>query len=144
MTKFSFGKLPHKDLISDAQLSLDEIGLIFNTAAELKRNRELHDSVLRGKKLAMVFEKDSLRTRFTFDVGVTDLGGHAIFMDHRDARIGQRESIRDIAKNLVFEDAEENRGGHGSGHGTRGKPQASPQAAPKSGPRDKPQGGWRP
>jgi ornithine carbamoyltransferase len=100
MTAFRFGKLPHKDLISVAQLSLDEIGLIFNTAAELKRNRELHDSVLRGKKLAMVFEKDSLRTRFTFDVGMQDLGGSAVYMDHRDARIGARESIRDVAKNL--------------------------------------------
>ncbi|MFO1052885.1 MAG: ornithine carbamoyltransferase [Planctomycetota bacterium] len=100
MTSFRFGKLPHKDLISVAQLSVDEIGLIFNTAAELKRNREKHDAVLRGRKLAMVFEKDSLRTRFTFDVGMQDLGGSAIYMDHRDARIGARESIRDVAKNL--------------------------------------------
>src|SRR5690606_5772101 len=50
--------------------------------------------------LAMIFEKDSLRTRFTFDVGMQDLGGHAVFMDHRDARIGARESIKDVAKNL--------------------------------------------
>lgn len=100
MSTYRFGSLPHKDLLSVAQLSVDEIGLIFNTAAELKRNREKHDAVLRGKKLAMVFEKDSLRTRFTFDVGMQDLGGHAVFMDHRDARIGQRESVRDVAKNL--------------------------------------------
>lgn len=100
MTKHPFGKLPHKDLLSVAQLSVDEIGLIFTTASELKRNREKHDAVLRGKQLAMVFEKDSFRTRFTFDVGMRDLGGHTVFMDHRDARIGQRESVGDVAKNL--------------------------------------------
>lgn len=100
MTDFTFGKLPHKDLISVAQLSLEEIGTIFNTAAELKRNREKHNTLLRGRKLAMVFEKDSLRTRFTFEVGMQDLGGGAVYMDHRDARIGARESIRDVAKNL--------------------------------------------
>ena len=46
----------------------------------------------------MIFEKDSLRTRFTFDVGMHDMGGSAVFMDHRDARLGSRESIKDMAK----------------------------------------------
>lgn len=100
MADFQFGSLPHKDLISVAQLSAQDIALIFATAAELKRNRRKHDALLRGRKLAMIFEKDSLRTRFTFDVGMQDLGGHAVFMDHRDARIGARESIKDVAKNL--------------------------------------------
>jgi ornithine carbamoyltransferase len=48
----------------------------------------------------MIFEKDSLRTRFTFDIGMQDLGGSAVFMDHRDARLGSRESVKDMAKNL--------------------------------------------
>jgi ornithine carbamoyltransferase len=100
MSDFTFGSLPHKDLTSIAQLSTAEVDLIFATAAELKKNRRHHDAVLKGRKLAMIFEKDSLRTRFTFDVGMQDLGGHAVFMDHRDARIGARESIRDVAKNL--------------------------------------------
>ena len=100
MSDFTFGSLPHKDLTSIAQLSTAEVGLIFDTAAELKKNRRQHDALLKGRKLAMIFEKDSLRTRFTFDVGMQGLGGHAVFMDHRDARIGARESIRDVAKNL--------------------------------------------
>jgi len=48
----------------------------------------------------MIFEKDSLRTRFTFDVGMQDLGGSAVYMDHRDAKLGSRESLKDVAKNL--------------------------------------------
>ncbi|MCA9287677.1 MAG: hypothetical protein KDA05_03780, partial [Phycisphaerales bacterium] len=99
-TSHDFGTLPFKDLLSLNQLNRSHIDKIFATAAELKKNRELHDQVLKGKKLAMIFEKDSLRTRFTFDVGMQDMGGHAVFMDHRDARIGSRESIKDVAKNL--------------------------------------------
>jgi ornithine carbamoyltransferase len=56
--------------------------------------------VLKGKRLAMIFEKDSLRTRFTFDIGMQDLGGSAVFMDHRDVRLGSRESLKDMARNL--------------------------------------------
>ncbi|MBK8974521.1 MAG: ornithine carbamoyltransferase [Planctomycetes bacterium] len=92
--------MPHKDLVTVAQLAPAEIVRIFAAAAELKRNRREHCDVLRGKKLAMIFEKDSLRTRFTFDVGMQDLGGGAVFMDHRDARIGSRESVKDVARNL--------------------------------------------
>ncbi len=95
-----FGSLPQKDLLSVAHLSAADIDAIFRTAAELKQKREQYSELLRGKKLAMIFEKDSLRTRFTFDIGMQDLGGGAVFMDHRDARIGARESIKDVARNL--------------------------------------------
>ncbi len=98
MTKF--GKLPHKDLLSIAQLSGDDVQQIFATAAELKAKRAELNDLLAGKKLAMIFEKDSLRTRFTFDIGMQDMGGHAVFLDHRDARIGSREAVRDVARNL--------------------------------------------
>jgi ornithine carbamoyltransferase len=100
MSDFRFGSLPYKDLTTIAQLTPQDVGTIFDHAAELKRHRARHDALLKGRKLAMIFEKDSLRTRFTFDVGMQDLGGHAVFMDHRDARIGARESIKDVAKNL--------------------------------------------
>ncbi|MCA8941140.1 MAG: ornithine carbamoyltransferase, partial [Planctomycetes bacterium] len=96
----TFPTLPHKDLLTVSQLSTGEIESLFATAAELKANRDLHTDLLERKRIAMIFEKDSLRTRFTFDIGVTDLGGQAVFMDHRDARIGSRESIKDVARNL--------------------------------------------
>jgi ornithine carbamoyltransferase len=95
-----FGTLPHKDLISDAHLAAGDIETIFAAARELKRARDLYTDVLRHKKLAMVFEKESLRTRFTFDVGMQDLGGSAVFYEHRHARLGSRESIADMAHNL--------------------------------------------
>jgi ornithine carbamoyltransferase len=60
----------------------------------------VHAAVLAHKRMAMIFEKDSLRTRFTFDVGMQDLGGSVVFMDHRDARLGSRESVKDMARNL--------------------------------------------
>jgi ornithine carbamoyltransferase len=95
-----FGKLPSKDLLTIAQLGTGDIETVFETAAELKRGRDEHSSVLKGKRLAMIFEKDSLRTRFTFDIGMQDLGGSAVFMDHRDVRLGSRESLKDMARNL--------------------------------------------
>ncbi len=92
--------LTHKDLLCTSALPTTDIERIFTTARALKAGREVHTEVLRHKRLAMIFEKDSLRTRFTFDIGMQDLGGTAVFMDHRDARIGSRESVKDIAKNL--------------------------------------------
>ena len=100
MRPHPFGKLPNKDLMSVADLSTADINRIHDTAAALKAGREEYNDLLAGRKLAMVFEKDSLRTRFTFDVGMQDLGGGAVFMDHRDARIGSRESLKDVARNL--------------------------------------------
>ncbi len=92
--------LPGKDLLSVAQLGPGDIESIFHTASKLKAKRNELNQVLSGKRLAMIFEKDSLRTRFTFDIGMTDMGGSAVFMDHRDARIGSRESLKDVARNL--------------------------------------------
>jgi len=88
------------DLLCTSALTTNDIGRVFAVAKELKHNRTVHTELLRNKRLAMIFEKDSLRTRFTFDVGMQDLGGSAVFMDHRDARLGSRESVKDVAKNL--------------------------------------------
>ena len=88
------------DLLCTSALTTNDIGRVFAVAKELKQNRTVHTELLRNKRLAMIFEKDSLRTRFTFDIGMQDLGGSAVFMDHRDARLGSRESVKDVAKNL--------------------------------------------
>jgi ornithine carbamoyltransferase len=92
--------LSQKDLLCTSALTTADIERLFTTAAALKAGRDLHTDLLRNKRLAMIFEKDSLRTRFTFDIGMQDLGGNAVFMDHRDARLGSRESVKDVAKNL--------------------------------------------
>jgi ornithine carbamoyltransferase len=100
MTTLTIGTLPCKDLLSVSQLQAGDIETIFETARALKADRAGNNEILRGKRLGMIFEKDSLRTRFTFDVGMQDLGGSAVFMDHRDVRLGSRESLKDMAKNL--------------------------------------------
>jgi ornithine carbamoyltransferase len=100
MKKTTFGTLPCKDLLTVAQLGPGDVETVFDAARALKADRDGLSTVLRGKRLAMIFEKDSLRTRFTFDVGMQDLGGSAVFMDHRDVRLGSRESLKDMARNL--------------------------------------------
>ncbi len=92
--------LSQKDLLCTSALTTNDIERIFATARALKAGRDVHTDVLRHRRLAMIFEKDSLRTRFTFDIGMQDLGGSAVFMDHRDARLGSRESVKDVAKNF--------------------------------------------
>jgi ornithine carbamoyltransferase len=66
----------------------------------MKQSPAQYAEALKGKALALIFEKPSLRTRVTFDVGMTSMGGSAIFLDHSDAKLGERESVRDVAKNL--------------------------------------------
>jgi len=100
MTATATTTLPGKDLLSIDSLQPEQILLIFDVAAKLKAGRDEYTQLLAGKRLAMIFEKDSLRTRFTFDIGMTDMGGTAVFLDHRDARLGSRESIKDMARNL--------------------------------------------
>lgn len=89
-----------RDLLCTSLLTPRDIERIYEVTRALKQGRSVHTQVLPHHRLAMIFEKDSLRTRFTFEIGVQDLGGSAVFMDHRDARLGSRESIRDIARNL--------------------------------------------
>src|SRR5947207_5229309 len=100
MTTTTFGKLPCNDLLSISELGAGDIETIFDAARTLKADRAGFGNTLQGKRLGMIFEKDSLRTRFTFDIGMQDLGGSAVFMDHRDARLGSRESVKDVARNL--------------------------------------------
>ena len=60
----------------------------------------LEHPYLRGKTLAMIFQKPSLRTRITFETGMAQLGGHAIYLAPQDIGIGERESVKDVARNL--------------------------------------------
>src|SRR5262249_20414157 len=66
----------------------------------LKRDRHAQATVLPGKTLALVFEKPSLRTRVTFEAGMTQLGGHAIYLGPADIQLGTREPVADAARNL--------------------------------------------
>jgi len=92
-----------RDLVSIRDLTPSEIRTIFAVAEELKSRplaEQFASPLLPGKTLAMVFEKPSLRTRVTFEVGMTQLGGHAINLQPAEIRLGERESIPDAARNL--------------------------------------------
>lgn len=93
-------RLGVSDLLSIQDLTPEDIRLIFTVTRRIKQAPEEFALSLQGKTLAMIFEKPSLRTRATFDVGMTGMGGQALFLDHSDAKLGERESIKDVARNL--------------------------------------------
>jgi ornithine carbamoyltransferase len=95
--------LQGRDLLSVADLSAGEIERVFETATRLKaefRATRRHETLpLRGRTLAMLFQRPSLRTRVTFEAGMGQLGGQAVYLAH-DTVLGARESVRDVAQNL--------------------------------------------
>jgi ornithine carbamoyltransferase len=97
------GSLRGRDLVSAADLSADEIGLLFARATELKAEyraeRRHANPPLEHRTLAMLFQKPSLRTRVTFEAGMTQLGGHAIYLTE-GVVLGGRETVGDVARNL--------------------------------------------
>ena len=91
-----------RSLVSVADLGRDGLARVLD-AAELLRTQRRAGSVpapLAGRHVALLFEKPSLRTKVTFDVGVTMLGGHAIYLSPEEVGIGRRESATDIGRNL--------------------------------------------
>jgi len=95
--------LQGRDLISGADLSADEIGHLFAVATELKEELAADGRhaapPLARRSLAMLFQRPSLRTRVTFEAGMTQLGGHAIYLTE-SVVLGGRESVGDVARNL--------------------------------------------
>jgi len=98
------GALHGRSFVSAADLSADEARELFARAREMKAEivaQGRHASLpLRGRTIAMLFEKPSLRTRVTFEAGMTQLGGHAVYLAPADVRLGERESVGDVAANL--------------------------------------------
>jgi ornithine carbamoyltransferase len=92
----------HRHLITLDDVTPEDIHGLFDLAASLKAKQRqgIPQPLLLGKTLAMVFEKPSLRTRVTFEAGMTQLGGHAIYLAPADIRLGQRETVQDAARNL--------------------------------------------
>jgi ornithine carbamoyltransferase len=89
-----------KDFLSVHDLSLYEFSQVLDLAAEMKRRPLKFRRALEYKILAMIFQKPSLRTRMTFEVGMLQLGGEAVYLAPADIQMGSRESVADIGKNL--------------------------------------------
>ena len=91
-----------KDLISVAYLERENIDDLFALTAEIKKSTKRGDTdlCLAGKTLGMIFEKSSMRTRASFEVAMTQMGGHAIYLTKHDINLGERESIKDVSKVL--------------------------------------------
>jgi len=82
-----------------APADIEEL-LVLAAALKAKRQQGAPHALLAGKTLAMIFEKPSLRTRVTFEAGMTQLGGHAVYLAPADIRLGERETVQDAARNL--------------------------------------------
>jgi len=88
------------NFLSIKDFSPEEIRYLLDLAREMKAHPSAHTGVLKGKTLAMIFEKPSLRTRVSFDVGIQQLGGFSLYLSNAEINLGKRESVYDVAKNL--------------------------------------------
>ncbi|ABK46228.1 ornithine carbamoyltransferase [Magnetococcus marinus MC-1] len=93
---------PKRDLLSLFDLRDEEFTVLFQRATTLKRKLERHEPVhsLDGRTLAMLFEKSSTRTRVSFEAGMFQLGGKALFLSSRDIQLGRGEGVKDSARVL--------------------------------------------
>jgi ornithine carbamoyltransferase len=94
---YFFSSMAKRDLISVLDMKDEWPGLV-DLAIKLKAERGNHGDPLKGKTLAMMFEKPSTRTRISFDVAITELGGHALYIDVSKMQMGHGETVEDTAK----------------------------------------------
>ena len=90
----------HKDFIELHDYTAAEVAELFELARDMKAAPEKFRGALQGQTLAMIFEKSSTRTRVSFEVGMFQMGGHALFLSSRDIQLGRGEPITDTAKVL--------------------------------------------
>ena len=89
-----------RDFISIADWTTEELLQILDLTKNMKEHPGKYSQALRGKSIAMIFEKQSLRTHVTFDVGIHQLGAHSVSLSQANISLGKRESVYDVAKNL--------------------------------------------
>ncbi len=92
--------LARRHLLSLHDLTPSEIEYLLTLAQRVKAAPDHHKHALEGKTLAMLFEKPSLRTRVTFEVGMGQLGGQVLYLGPQEVGLGQREAVKDVARNL--------------------------------------------
>ena len=95
-----------QNFLADDQLSKQQTLELIELAKKIKKNPADYSQTLAGKSVVMIFEKPSLRTHVSFDMGINKLGGHALYLGQQNGKLGERERISDYANNLsCFADA---------------------------------------
>lgn len=98
-----FASIPNvrqNDVLRLSHLTRDDVLRLFETARAMKINPAEFSEALKGRSVAMLFEKPSLRTRVSFEVGIHRLGAQAVYLDHSEQRLGERETVADYGHNL--------------------------------------------
>ncbi|WNC68819.1 ornithine carbamoyltransferase [Thalassotalea nanhaiensis] len=85
------------DQLQDKQQLLE----LIEQAIDIKNNPSKYSQALAGKSVVMLFEKPSLRTHISFDIGIQKLGGHSLYIGQQNGQLGERERVKDVAKNLA-------------------------------------------
>ena len=93
----SIAKIGAPDFAQDLDITCEELHSLLELAGEVKRSPRAFGDALAGRSIAMLFEKPSLRTRFTFELAAQQMGGNSVFID---GPIGGREPLKDVARNL--------------------------------------------
>lgn len=91
-------KLQH--LLSLKDLTQQQLLGLLELAKKVKASPQDYSQALAGKSIVTLYEKQSLRTRVTFDIGIAKLGGHSVYLDQNNGALGKRESVADFAKNI--------------------------------------------
>ncbi|NQY34573.1 MAG: ornithine carbamoyltransferase [Alteromonadaceae bacterium] len=86
--------------LADDQLNKEQLLALIELAKKIKQNPADYKNALAGKSVVMLFEKPSLRTHVSFDIGINKLGGHSLYLGQQNGKLGERERISDYAKNL--------------------------------------------
>lgn len=89
-----------KDFLSLREVSAHDLDALFKLAEKMKKSPDQFLNKLKGKSLALLFQKPSVRTRVSFQVGMAQLGGNSVYMDPQEMPLGERESIKDVARVL--------------------------------------------
>ncbi|WDD99703.1 ornithine carbamoyltransferase [Thalassomonas actiniarum] len=90
-----------KHFLADDQLNQAQLKSLITLALKMKQNPADYQNLLAGKSVVMLFEKPSLRTHISFDIGIQKLGGHALYIGQQNGQLGERERVSDVAKNLA-------------------------------------------
>ena len=89
-----------KDFLSLREVGAHDLEMLFKLAEKMKKRPEAFLGKLKGKSLALLFQKPSIRTRVSFQVGISELGGSSVYMDPQELPLGEKESIKDVARVL--------------------------------------------